>query len=120
MRVRWTLRAAEQLREALEYIANDDPPTARRVGQRLLQATALLSRMPLIGRPGQVPGSREFIVKRTPYLVVYSVTGSTIVILGVLHTRTNWMTRLWDGRIKETAGRYFPTRQEPSPSNHIS
>ncbi len=55
MRVRWTSRAAEQLADALDYLANESPAAAFQVGVRISRSEALLRRHPRIGREGIVP-----------------------------------------------------------------
>ena len=42
---------------------------------------------PHMGRPGRVPGTREFVIPRTPYIVPYRLQGESIQILRVLSRR---------------------------------
>jgi len=45
----------------------------------------MLCHFPEMGRPGRIPGTREWLVRRIPYVVVYAIGDSTIDILGVFH-----------------------------------
>ena len=48
---------------------------------------------PLPGRwvlPGEVPGTRELVIPRLPYFVVYRLTSDAVQILRVLHDKQKW------------------------------
>ena len=42
------------------------------------------------GRPGRVPGTRELVIPRTPYVAAYALTRDCIRILRVLHGAQMW------------------------------
>lgn len=86
MRVKWLRKALRNLDEEAMHIATDDVAVARLVVKRVLDAVALLTEQPGLGRPGRVPGTRELIVAKTRYLVPYRVRGETVEILRVFHT----------------------------------
>lgn len=86
MQLRWLRRALLNLDEEATYIAAEDPNAARLVVERVLQAVAMLSEQPALGRPGRVPGTRELVVSRTRYLVPYRVRGDVVEVLRVFHT----------------------------------
>jgi toxin ParE1/3/4 len=51
----------------------------------------MFGQFPLLGRAGQVEGTREFSVVALPYLIVYSLAaGRDIDVLTVLHTRRRY------------------------------
>jgi toxin ParE1/3/4 len=43
-----------------------------------------------MGRPGRVPGTREFVIPRTPHIVPYRLQGESIQILRVYHGARRW------------------------------
>lgn len=86
MRVRWLRKALRNLDDEANFIAADSPQAAQLVVQRVLDAVAMLPEQPGMGRPGQVPGTRELVVLKTRYIVPYRVRGQTIEILRVFHT----------------------------------
>ena len=45
----------------------------------------LLTESPEMGRSGRVPGTRELVITRTPFIVPYRLRGQTIQILRVYH-----------------------------------
>lgn len=94
MRVVWFRMAVADLREARAWIARDDPSAARRVANRILEAVDRLAQQPAIGRPGRVPGTRELVVPRTPYILPYRVRGDVLEILRVLHAARRWPEHL--------------------------
>ncbi len=40
---------------------------------------------PAIGRPGRLPGTREFSIVALPYLIVYEVSSDAVTIVAVFH-----------------------------------
>jgi len=94
MRICWSPEAVDDLAELRAHIAEDDPYAAQRVAFRILEAVeTLLARNPAVGRPGRVPGTRELIVARTPYIVPYRLVGETLQILRVYHSARRWPDR---------------------------
>jgi toxin ParE1/3/4 len=81
----WTRPALRQLSEAREYIAIDDPAAANRQIEKIEQTVNRLMAFPMIGRAGIQPGTREFPVPGTPYIIVYRVLDERLRILAVLH-----------------------------------
>ena len=90
MRIRWFQRASLDTAQIQAYIAETDPGSAAVVADRILTAVERLISFPHLGRLGQVEGTRELVVSRTPYLVVYRVNSDVIEILRVLHGAQRW------------------------------
>jgi toxin ParE1/3/4 len=86
MRVRWLRAALRNLDAEAAFIAQDDPAAAALVVERVLDAVAMLSAQPGLGRPGRVPNTRELVVLHTRYVVPYRVRGDTVEVLRVFHT----------------------------------
>jgi toxin ParE1/3/4 len=93
MRVRWLRSAVRDLHDICEYIANDNPSAATRIGTRIESSADLLAEHPLAGRTGRVPGTRELVITGTNYLVAYCVTAKSVDILAVLHGARKWPDR---------------------------
>lgn len=70
----WPRRAQRDLHELIAYIAEDSLQAASLVATRILRSAELLLQAPRASRPGRVEGTRELIVLRTPYLLVYRLT----------------------------------------------
>ena len=68
MRVRWTRPALLHLREIAEYIAQENPPAARRVVRSIREQVEMVVQHPDVGRPGRVEGTRELVIARLPYV----------------------------------------------------
>jgi toxin ParE1/3/4 len=75
MRVRWTGKAADDLRRIVEYIRKDNPAAARRVAQTIYKAIAELRTFPKRGRAGLVENTRELVFAPWPYIAVYEIIG---------------------------------------------
>ena len=90
----WSPEAIEDLASLRAYIEQDDPAAAQRVVLRIIHSVEdLLSENPEMGRPGRVPGTRELVVPRTPFVVPYRLQGKTMQILRVYHGARRWPAR---------------------------
>lgn len=66
MRIRFTPRARDDLIEIHDYIAAENPRAARRVASTIRDQVRILANHPLLGRRGQLPGTRELVIDRYP------------------------------------------------------
>ncbi len=95
MTVVWSRRAIRNIRAARSYIARENPVAATVVTERIIQQVELLlSFSPGIGRPGRIAGTRELVISRTPYVVVYRIAARNVEILAVIHHARDWPGRL--------------------------
>ncbi len=90
MRVAWTIKATRDLQSIRAFIAQDNPRAAKRTARRILDATTQLIDFPALGRPGQLPNTRELIVPGTPYFLPYRVEDNIVQVLGVIHAARIW------------------------------
>ncbi|MBI5604137.1 MAG: type II toxin-antitoxin system RelE/ParE family toxin [Deltaproteobacteria bacterium] len=90
MLLEWTLKAIGDLREAGQYIAEDNPEAAEKMAKRVQEAVEYLLKHPNMGRPGRLHNTRELVISGTPFLVVYWVRGNAVQILRVLHHSRKW------------------------------
>jgi toxin ParE1/3/4 len=87
----WSPEAIADLAALRAYITQDDPAAAQRVALHIIRnVETLLSSSPEMGRPGRVPGTRELVIPRTPYVVPYRLVGNTIQVLRVFHGARRW------------------------------
>jgi toxin ParE1/3/4 len=91
VRLFWSRRAINDLRAIQAFIEKNDPTAARTITLRIIDAVeTMIPTNPKLGRPGRVPGAREFVVARTPYIVPYKLTGGTIEVLRIYHGARRW------------------------------
>lgn len=90
MKLVWSTQARRDLRELLAYIAQDSTEIAEIVNSRILDSAKRLIDMPNAGRIGRIDGTRERVVQRTPYLLLYKVDSDQLRILRVLRGARNW------------------------------
>jgi toxin ParE1/3/4 len=91
MNILWSPDAIQDLVSVRAYITEESPAGARRVVTRILQSVEnLLPDNPHMGRPGRVPGTRELVIPRTPYIVPYRLLDEAIQILRVYHSSRRW------------------------------
>ena len=91
MNILWSPEAIEDLTSLRAYIAEDDPAAARGVVLHIMHnIEQLLPDNPQMGRPGRVPGTRELVIPKTPFIVPYRLQRNVIQILRVYHGARRW------------------------------
>jgi toxin ParE1/3/4 len=90
MRLAWTQPARDDLLRFIAHVGDENPEAAHRLGQTILGAVARLEAYPMAGRSGRVPETRELVVPRTAYVVVYLTTEADVTVLRVLHGAMRW------------------------------
>lgn len=80
-------RALADLEGIFDWIAQDDPATARAVVDRVFASIEHLASFPQMGRAGRDAGTREWVVPRLPYIVVYEVDPEReqVLVVAVFH-----------------------------------
>lgn len=92
MRVNWTEQAMGLLVAAVEHYAKaHDPVKAYQTFDQVIDRAKALGDHPGIGRRGRVAGTKEFVLKGTPFILVYQVSGDQVDILRVLHGSQAWL-----------------------------
>ncbi len=87
------LPRAQQLRFAqLDYIAARSPQAAVDMDTEIEQQANHLQDHPDMGRIGRAKGTRELVIQRTPFILVYRVQtkASRVEVLRVLHGAQMW------------------------------
>jgi toxin ParE1/3/4 len=90
MRLAWTARARRARTAAIDYIAQDSPQAALAQLGAIEQQIKSLPDHPALGRPGRVAGTRELVINRTPFILVYRIEDDAIRILHFLHGGQQW------------------------------
>lgn len=85
MKLRWTPEAAENLESIYSYLCEHHPSFAESTVRILYEAVRALRIFPERGRLGEINGTREFVLPRLPYIVVYRITEQTIEVLHIYH-----------------------------------
>ena len=87
MHIRWTQDALNDFK-TISYRSEQDRnlDTANRVCRSIYDAIQILRRHPYSGRLGTREGTRELVISKSPYLVVYRVIETKVVqILRIWH-----------------------------------
>jgi toxin ParE1/3/4 len=93
MPVKWLRQALRNLDDEAAYIAQDSPQSAAAFVTHLTTSAEMLAAHPQMGRPGRMPGTRELVVTRFPYILPYRVRAQNVEILRVFHTARKWPQR---------------------------
>ena len=90
MKLIWSAFALSDRDAIFTFIEADNPSSAIMVDERIVAAARRLIDFPASGRVGRIAGTREMVIKGTPYVAAYSVTQSAVRILRVLHGAQAW------------------------------
>lgn len=99
-RVRWAPEALRDLKAAFSYVSPHNEAAALTMIDRIKEAGDRLGRH-AIGRPGRNPGTYEYSVARTSYVLAYEILpdaisgGETVFLLRVIHTSRLWERGSW-------------------------
>jgi toxin ParE1/3/4 len=85
MQVKFAELALSDIENIRTYIAHDDPAAAQPMATAIVEAADRLEFNPRIGRYGTVAGTFELIV--SPYVLIYEIRRTEIVVLRVWHGR---------------------------------
>jgi len=85
MRLRWTPAAADDLESIRDYLAQHLPSFAQSTILEIYQAILALRPNPYRGRTGREEGTRELVLPRLPYIVVYRIKENDVEILHIYH-----------------------------------
>jgi addiction module RelE/StbE family toxin len=96
VKLEWTAGAKHDLKSIVGYIWADNPKAAQRMSGRFLAMAELLTNQPYSGRPGVLPGTREFVVHPN-YRMVYRIRGETVSVMAIVHTSRQWPSAEHEG-----------------------
>lgn len=85
--VRWTDEAELDFENILTYyFEHVGSHVAEAVYTRIKEQVGSLKMFPERCRPGRVPGTKEYVISRLPYIAVVDISTDTVSILNVIHT----------------------------------
>jgi toxin ParE1/3/4 len=68
VKLQYAPQAIRHMEAIAEYLEARNPDAARRVGSRIRETINLLLKFPSMGHKGALPGTREMLVPRLPYI----------------------------------------------------
>ena len=83
MKLRWTPRAVADMEEIGDYLVAVSPQAWEHLLLRVERLTETILDFPLMGKAGLLPGTREFVLSGTPYILVFQLKDDSVVILSV-------------------------------------
>lgn len=68
-----------------DYIAKDNPAAAKKVIDLIYKTAESLETQPMTGRAGDRDGTRELVITKYPYTLIYKLTADKVRIVAVIH-----------------------------------
>jgi addiction module RelE/StbE family toxin len=90
VKIRWTEQAANDLQSVHTYLNERNPAAADATVDRILSGIDILEQFPQLGRIGRIEGTKELVIGRTPFIVMYRLHREQVEVLGVLHGARRW------------------------------
>jgi toxin ParE1/3/4 len=91
VRIEWSSSAVADLQAITEWDrAGPGYRGGDRIARGIYEAIQSLRTMPYRGRYGRIENTRELVIPRLPYLVVYQISEERLVVLNVLHGAQRW------------------------------
>ena len=89
MKVLFSRDAQRDISGIYDYIQERNPSAAAKVVLAIRAVTHRLAHFPRSGRNGGTPNTREIIVPKLPYIVVYRIKPDCAEIVAVFHAAEN-------------------------------
>ena len=86
----WAEQAEADVAAIIEQASATDPDEGMRLLDLILNAPKRLLEYPALGRNAGAPGRRKWLIKETPFLLLYRVNAETVQIIRVLHRASDW------------------------------
>lgn len=88
--LRWSRFSVADRLAIFDYLDERNPQAASANDLAIEKQIERLRRFPMLGKAGRIEGTRELMIKRTPYFVAYQLERSTVRVLRILHTSQLW------------------------------
>ena len=86
----WSRSARDDLFAIAEHYREIDPDLPSILLVRITTAPLVLMDQPRLGAPTHVPEVRKWLVRGTPFLLLYAVRPDRVEIRRVVHSSTDW------------------------------
>jgi toxin ParE1/3/4 len=93
-KILWLKYARQDLYDIRDYISQDNPEAAAKTILTIIDIVERLAKLPEMGKPGRIEGTRELIVSGLPYTVPYWIKEEQVEILRVFHQARKFPERL--------------------------
>lgn len=92
IKIKWLAKALEDLDQAVDYVAKDNPKAATRIAEVIASSVKKLPHFQHLGHPGCVEDTRELSLTsaKPPFIIIYRIKEPDIDILRILHVRMRW------------------------------
>ena len=90
MQIIWEQDAIADLTQLRQYIAQFNPTAATKTAGRIIESANLLIENPTLGKAGRLHETRELIIPKTSFTLIYFVKSHSVSILRVFHQSRKW------------------------------
>jgi len=84
--LQWLPKALANRNAQIAYIAQDNPLAAITQGDLIKTQVDQLIEQPGLGRIGRKRGTRELVISKTPFVVIFRIKAKRIEIIRLLHS----------------------------------
>jgi toxin ParE1/3/4 len=81
----WSIRSSVNVAEIREYIASKNPTASESVLAEIRISANGLREFPMLGHTGRRSGTRELVLPKYPFTIIYRLTSTKVIIVAVIH-----------------------------------
>jgi addiction module RelE/StbE family toxin len=90
VKLKWSLVADIELLKLVTYVHPRNRNAALKLHRRTRERVRQLEKFAFSGRTGRMPGTRELVIGKSPYIAVYTVEADIVIVHHVFHTSQQW------------------------------
>jgi toxin ParE1/3/4 len=83
--LKFTARAFQNIAAAENFISKENPVAAQKVVESIYKTAEKLETYSELGKPGRLAGTRELVLSKYPFIIIYRVRATQVVVYSVLH-----------------------------------
>ncbi len=92
MKISWSNQSIVDLESIEKHIAQENPTAATRVIIKVLKLIEqTLTEFPGIGKPGRKKDTREFVIPKIPYTIIYKTNKNTLYMVRIFHHTQSYL-----------------------------
>jgi toxin ParE1/3/4 len=88
MHIKWSPLSQKDLHEIIAFTKQEmGEIRAETIVITILKIVEKIANFPTLGKEGIKQGTREFLIPKTPFIIIYHIEETSVTILRIFHTK---------------------------------